>query len=722
MTELEKKIRAKIPGPDTGIEIRHSICDICTPGAHCGLDVYVKDGEILKVEGTKGFPGSNGKLCTKGASNRQYVYRENRLKYPMRRTGPRGSGQFERITWEEAYTEIAARLNAIKAEYGPESVAWYTGYSKWYRPWLHRMAHSFGSLNYGTESSSCHCATEMAWKTVVGRECRPDLANAKVYIGWGCNTMVSSYTKAQGLRAFRERGGKVIIIDPRVTPTSEKLADIHLRLRSGTDGALALGMASLIISNHWYDAEYVKKYVHGFAEFAAYVKEFTPERTSALTGVPTEQLRAATELYARNCPASIYTPAATITHHTNGYNNMRAILSLQVLLGQIDRVGGQIPSHTSYVYADCGFDTMEDHFVYDVKPQNCKPKIGAERFPVWNALIPEFQAMDMARQIREGTPYPLKALMAFGMNNRMFPQPGEMLEAFEKLELVVATDLVETDVCRHADYVLPVCSSLERSELKGYGGGLLTCTTPAIPPLYESKCDPEVLCDLARYLDLDDELMKSGYEATMRYMISNLSVTLEELREAPLPVKVKELRPYKPGTYLEKGFETPSGKLELSSELIRSIVEETGRTDLDPLPTYCSSFDGADPKQYPLTLIVGSRLTNAIHSRLHEVPWVRSLRPVPTADISAGDAQRLGLKEGDTVALSTAYGSITVQVRPTHTVADGQVFMYHGYREADGNSLVGRDHLDPYSGFPGFRQIRCAVRRVTESMTESWTG
>ena len=194
--------------------------------------------------------------------------------------------------------------------------------------------------------------------------------------------------------------------------------------------------------------------------------------------MPTEQLRTATELYARNCPASIYTPAATITHHTNGYNNMRAILSLQVLLGQIDRVGGQIPSHTSYVYADCGFDTMEDHFVYDVKPQNSKPKIGAERFPVWNAQIPEFQAMDMARQIREGTPYPLKALMAFGMNNRMFPQPGEMLEAFEKLELVVATDLVETDVCRHADYVLPVCSSLERSELKGYGGGLLTCTTP----------------------------------------------------------------------------------------------------------------------------------------------------------------------------------------------------------------------------------------------------
>ena len=712
MTELEKKIQAKIPGEDTGIEIRHSICDICTPGAHCGLDVYVKDDKILKVEGTKGFPGSNGKLCTKGACNRQYVYRENRLKYPMRRIGPRGSGQFERITWDEAYSQIAAKLKQIKAEHGPESVAWYTGYSKWYRPWLHRMAHSFGSLNYGTESSSCYRATEMAWRTVAGRECGPDLANAKVYMGWGCNTMNNVYLPGRGLKAFKQRGGKVIIIDPRITPTSEKLADLHLQLRPGTDGALALGMASLIIENGWYDADFIQKYVHGFEPFAAYAKEFPLDRVSEITGVPAELIRAATQLYVQNCPACVYTPSAAVTHHINGYNNMRAILSLQVILGQIDRKGGHLPSHPSYVYADCGFDTMEDAFVYDGKPDNCKPKIGADRFPVWSELVPEFQAMDLARQIQEESPYPVKVLMAFGMNARMFPQPDNMLAALDKLDLVVATDLLETSVCRHADYVLPACSSLERSELKGYGGGLLTCTTPAISPLYESKCDPEILCDLARYLDLDDPLMKAGYEATMRYMISNLSVTLEELKEAPLPVKVKELRAYQPGTYLEKGFETPTGKLELYSERIAAIAKRTGRADLEPLPTYRSSFDTADAQEFPLTLIAGARLTNAIHSRLHEVPWVRSLRPQPAVDMNPEDAARLGLKEADTIELSTAWGSITTLVRLTHAALQGDVYMYHGYAEADVNSLVGQTHLDPYSGFPGFRQVRCAVRKV----------
>lgn len=714
MTQLEKKTKAKIPGPDTGIEIKRSICDICTPGAHCGLDVYVKDGVILKVEGTKGFPGSNGKLCTKGACNRQYVYRENRLRYPMRRTGPRGSGQFERVTWEEAYAGIAAELNRIKAESGPEAVIWYTGYSKWFRPWLHRMAHSFGSQNYGTESSSCYRATEMAWRTIAGRECAPNLPNAKVYVGWGCNTMNNMYLPARGLKAFKERGGKVIIIDPRITPTAEKLADVHLRLRPGTDGALALGMARIIIRNRWYDADYVQRYVHGFPEFAAYAEGFTPERTSEITGVPADQLLAATEMYAKNCPACIYTPSATVTHHLNGYNNMRAILSLQVLLGQIDRPGGHLPAHPSYVYADCGFDTMEEHFVEDVKPQNCKPRVGAERFPLWAALIPEIQAMDMVRQMGEGTPYPVRALMAFGMNDRMFPRPQALREALDKLELVVATDLVETEVCRHADYVLPVCSSLERSELKGYGGGMLTCTTPAIPPLGESKCDAEILCDLARWLDLDDGLMKEGYEATLRYMISNLSVTLEELREAPLPIRVKELRTYRPGTYLERGFETPTGKLELSSELIREIAARHGRADLAPLPVYQDSADGADPADYPLTLVAGSRLPNAIHSRLHEVPWARSLRSRPAADVNAEDAVALGLREGDAVYLSTAWGSIIVGVRPTHTVPPGSVFMYHGYREADVNSLVGRDHLDPYSGFPGYRQVRCALRKVEE--------
>ena len=712
MCETDQCLKSKIPGPDTGIEIKHSICDICTPGAHCGLDVYVKDGAILKVEGTEGFPGSDGKLCTKGACSRQYVYREGRIKTPLHRVGPRGSGSFEPISWEEAYREIAGTLNRIKKEDGPEAVAWYTGYSKWYRPWLHRLVHSFGSENYGTESSSCFKATQMAWTTVTGRNYRPDLRNANTYLGWGSNVLINWHIMGKELTAFKARGGKVIIIDPRETPTSTKLADIHLRLRPGTDGALALGLCHLVIENGWLDRDYVDRYVYGFEEFRAYAARFTPEYTQEVTGVPKELLYAAAKLYATNGPAAAYSPSATLTHHINGYNNFRAVIALQVLCGNIDRKGGMLPIHTSLVYTDCGFDTKEHSFVTDTAPQHCKERIGDARFPVWAALSDEFQAMDLTRQIEEGTPYPIKALVGFGMNHRMFPQPKRLLSALDKLELVVCVDLVMTDMSAYADILLPACSSLERSELKGYPGGLLTCTEPAISPLYSSKPDPQIICELASYLDLNDPLLKSGYENTMRYLISDLSVTLEELKAAPLPIRVKEFKPYRPGTYLERGFETRSGKLELFSLLIDALH----RPGLDPLPTYTDSFDSSDPARFPLTLITGARLPNAIHSRLHDVPWVRSLRPEPAADLNPGDAAGLGLQEGDGICLSTSAGSVHVKAHLTEAVSPGEVYLYHGYREADANELIPADHLDPYSGFPGFRQTRCAVTK--EERTE----
>ena len=150
----EQLLKAKIPCNETGIEIRHTMCDICTPGLQCGVDAYVKDDVMIKLEGTKGFPSNNGKLCAKGAAGREYQYRADRLSRPLKRIGERGSGQFEPVSWDEALDICAEKFLKIKEQYGPEAVAWVCGYSKWLRPWLHRLTHSFGSLNFITESSS----------------------------------------------------------------------------------------------------------------------------------------------------------------------------------------------------------------------------------------------------------------------------------------------------------------------------------------------------------------------------------------------------------------------------------------------------------------------------------------------------------------------------------------------------------------------------------------
>lgn len=713
MTREEQLLKAKIPCPETQIEIRKSICDICT-GVYCGLDVYVKDRKAIKVEGTPGFPGNpHGKLCTKGASTRSYVYREDRLTTPLRRTGPRGSGQFEAISWDEAYREIAARLNRIKEIEGPDAVAWFTGYTKWFRPWLHRIAHSFGTRNYGTESSVCFTATSFAWKTIAGRMYKADMARSQTYVGWGCNTLVNFHTRGRQLTEFHERGGKIIIIDPRITPTARRLADIHLQLRPGTDGALALGMANVMLERGWYNREFVEKYVHGFEQYRQNAQKFTLEETERLTGVPAAKIEEAAELYANNGPVSTYLPAAAVTHHINGFNNIRAAIALQVITGNIDCPGGELPGSGGYLHVDTGFETLEKQFVEEVRPTQCQERIGEKRFPLWSKLINEFQASDLARQIEEGEPYPLKAIMAFGMNHRMFPQSQRVLKAIESLDFVVAADLVMTDLCRSADIVLPVCSSLERSELRGFAGGFMTCTTPAIPPLGDSKLDTVILCELARYLELDDDLLKSGYENTMRYIISNLSETLEELREADLPLKVKGVVPYVPGTMRQKGFETKTGKLELYSEIIAELQPEASW--LDPVTTYQSSFDDTDPAEFPLTLITGARLPNAIHSRFHNVPWARSLRQNPAADLHPADATALGIKENDTIELRTQSGAIRVKAHLTACGLRGDVYMYHGYPEADVNLLIPDTHLDLYTGFVGFRQIRCAVRKVEEN-------
>ena len=150
MTDLERRIKAKIPGEDTGIEVKRSLCAICSPGHHCGVDCYVKDGKIIRVEGTQEHPYNHGKLCTKGSSLRNYVYRADRIKTPLKRVGKRGEGKFEPISWDEAYAIIAENLLKTREKYGASSVAFFSGYCKWYRPILHRMAHVFGSVNFAT--------------------------------------------------------------------------------------------------------------------------------------------------------------------------------------------------------------------------------------------------------------------------------------------------------------------------------------------------------------------------------------------------------------------------------------------------------------------------------------------------------------------------------------------------------------------------------------------
>jgi anaerobic selenocysteine-containing dehydrogenase len=695
-----------------GIEIKKTICSICNPFSHCGIDAYVKDGVVVKVEGSKENPNSGGTLCSKGNANRQYIYHKDRIHTPLIRKGERTSGDYAPISWEEALDLIASRFLAIKEESGPESVVFYAGYPKWMRPFLKRLAHSFGSPNYCTESSTCFRAAFMAAALTYGAMGPPDVPRSKCLLVWSSNPFYSNTTVARGILDAREKGLKIIDVGPLITPLTAH-ADIHLRIRPGTSGALALGVANVIIGEGLYDREFVQNYSLGFEEYRVYVAQFPPAVAEEITGVPASKIIEAARLYALTKPASLMVSASPTTHHTNGLQNHRAIVQLVGLTGNYDIAGGNALVPPAYLYVPSGgLRTREPEFE-DSRPwEEMAPRLGQDVHPAWCRLVPEAQAMQLPFQIESGKPYPIRAMLGFGLNYRMWPGHDFMEENLKKLDFLVDVDLFMTDTARLADLILPACTSFERSELKFYPQQYVIWTQPVIKPLGESRSDAQIIFDLARRLVPDDALMQKGYEACIDWMLEPTKLTLDELKKYPAGLRVENVNTPPFQKYKKTGFATPSGKMEFTS----TILAETG---YDPLPVYQEPklSPRSTPeiaKEFPLILTTGARLPMFVHSRTFRFSWTRSLRPDPLVDINPQDARERGIAQEDWVSLSTPRSSMKVKANLTEIVPPGVVNMYHDYPEASVNLLIEPDYRDPVSGFPGFKSLLCEVKKTKE--------
>jgi len=724
MDDLERRLRAKIPGVRTGIEVRKSICAICDPNTQCGLDLFVRDGRIVKVEGSLENPHNGGTLCSKGAATRQYVYHRDRLRTPLKRVGPRGSTEFTPISWDEALDVIAANLRRLGAESGPESVVFYVGYPKQPRPFVQRLALQFGSPNFCTESSTCFTAMAMAFRLVFGQLAMPDLPHARCLLVWSANPFYSNTTMARRLCDALDGGLKLIVVDPRRTPLASR-ADIHLQLRPGTDGALALGMARVIIEEGLHDHEFVAAHTCGFAEFRAHVAGFDLARVAAITGVPAEKIAAAARLYATTKPAALMPSAAPVTHNTNGVQNYRAVFSLIGLTGNYDVAGGNMAAPYSWLETSgAGFTTRQREFEMPRSWADLPQRVGAGRFPVWAELVDQAQAMDLPRQIRSGDPYPLRGLVAFGLNHRMFPGSDGFLEAIDKLDFVCDVDLFATDSARYADIVLPACSSVERSELRCYPERYVALSQPAIAPLGQSRSDTDIVFELARRLGLDDPLLNpspdgstapaAAFDAALDWILEPSGMTVAQLKRHPGGMPVPDPLPLVERRYEDEGLPTPSGKMELASSILARHGAALG---IEALPTYRPPrlSSGASPAvaaEYPFVLNTGSRLPMFVHSRTYRLSWTRSLRPHAAADLNPADAASLGICQGDEIELATPSGAIRVRANLTELGRPGVVHMPHGDPEADVNLLLDPDYLDPISGFPGFKALLCSVRKV----------
>jgi anaerobic selenocysteine-containing dehydrogenase len=689
--------------------ILKTFCSICNPHSHCGINAHVEKGELVSVEGMPEHPANQGTLCSKGAASVQYVYARNRVKYPMVQRGSRGSNDWERITWDEALSIAASRLGGVRKQHGPESVVFFAGYPKWYRPFLQRLAISFGSPNFCTESSTCNSSPTVAGNITYGHFGRPDLPRTRCLLVWSANPYHTNSTQVRHLLDLKEKGVKFISVDPRVSSFAEK-SDLHLQLRPGTDGALALAMIKVLIEENLYDRSFVEQWTVGFDELWRYVNQLSLDWAESVTKVPKAKIVEAARLYGTTKPASLMTSASATTHHINGFQNHRAILLLPGLTGNFDIPGGNWVETSTYTHVFSGAPTREREIRLADRIKNLPPRIGEDRFQVWSrhydADAPEAQSMMIPFQIQSGKPYPLKAFVGFGANYRMWPGSEFLKESLLKLDFLMNTEIFFTDTCQFMDLVLPAATTFERSELKHYNSKYLMLTSPVIQPVGESRSDLDIIFGLASHLGMGDLFWNGNLESAIDDLMGPSGYTAKELRQYPAGTPVKN--PLEAGyrKYEREGFHTPSGKMEIAS----SILKDAG---FDAIPVFrAPQYDAlAQDASYPLMLNTGSRLPMFVHSAMHNVPWCQQLRKHPTADLNPSDAAGRGIRQNDWVWIQTDRGKIHVKANLTETVLPGVVHMFHGIAEADVNSMIAPDYLDPISGFPGFKSVRCQVLR-----------
>jgi anaerobic selenocysteine-containing dehydrogenase len=697
------------------IEFKYSYCDMCNHVPKCGIKCHVKEGKIVRVESREKYPSSP--LCAKGIASLQELYDPERLLHPMKRTNEKGTGtpQFEAISWEEAYATIAEKFNAIKAEHGADAVLFFCGDPKEPRGAMQRVATLFGSSSYGTESSVCAAASWMCANMVFGQQSMgaDPGEDSKCSLIWSLNAAWSQPNRFNGLMSAKERGCKFVVVDPRITPTVSGLADIHLQVRPGSDGALAAGFINQIIINEYYDKEFVENWTYGFEELKAYVAHYTPEKVEEITWVPADKLVAAVKLIAENGPGTLVTSSKGGCHQTNVGNYQRAVFMIPALLGFLDVKGGMalgpgLPF--DYAASTKGFQ-LED--VYE-KEGFQERRFDLKDFPVWAKYYKMMQTVHLPELVAEGK---IRAGFMLGVNSMMWPDTPKYQEAIKNMEFSVALDYYMRPWTHDfVDMLLPAAMCYERSAALSIFGRKIFLREPVITPLGEAREDWQVILEVGSALGYEEQCFGGNVEAALEEVLrtANIGVTIADLKAAPegfdVPGNPPEERKYASGKLRadgKPGFNTPSGKVELKSQVLEGL-------GFEGLPLYeepVHSPLGAEATQYPLVLNTGSRVPYYTHSKLRDLPWLNQFMPNPIVRLNPLDAAARGLENGDKVKVFNQQGAIEVEAEVTNIVMPGVVDIFHGWHQADVNLLTTRD-FDPITGFPPFACGLCEIEKA----------
>ncbi len=669
---------------------KRTTCYQCT--TDCAFEAHVDEqGRVVKLTGPE---------CDRGTAQLPIQYHRDRLLYPQRRDG-------SRITWDAALDEIVTNLKRIRDTHGPEAVVFLAGYTKEARPYLQRLAHAFGSPNFATESSCCFSSTYVAGELNFGHDfgyflagSRTDSPRTQALLVWSTNPSESSIPYDKHFAVQDRQGRPRIVVDPRRTPLAEK-ADVHLQIRPGTDGALALGLHHLLFKNGWVDGPFLARWASGLDAFAEYIEQFPPDRVARICRIPAERIEAAARILGTRKPWMLMISPNSTVHHSNGLQNHRAILLLTAVTGNLDIEGGN--RRFIKKVAAKPIDLFQERI------KKLPPRIGQDRFPVWAAHYPEAHAMVMSDAILDGKPYKVRAVVGVGVNMMMWPDSKRFSKALSSLEFFATADFFHTPTTKLAHIVLPAATALEREALIAWGKGRLVYRQAVVQPEGEARPDAQMLLDLGCRLGLP-EFWGGDFRASIRDRLTAIpDVSLDDLLAKPLGLSINEGDILPERAYETLGFHTPSGKIEFDSEELR-------RADQDGLPVYNEPLESpvSTPdlaKKYPLILTSGGRSKHFTHSQHRNVESLRAKEPHPRLQIHPSDAKARGIAEGDAIAISSPRGSITMRAWLTEVVAPGVVHAFHGWAEANVNELTCDAHLDPVSGFPAFKSSLCQVAK-----------
>ena len=716
-----------------------TFCPLCV--SRCGATATVEDGRLLALRPAPGHPTGQA-LCVKGKAAPEIVNHPDRLLLPLRRTAPKGAPDpgWEPIGWDEALDTIATKLTSIAEESGPEAVVFgsaspSTSAMSDSIDWVVRLKRAFGSPNFCGYMELCGWGRYMASIYTYGEPVPgvylPDLDNAGCILFWGYNPSVARLAHATATTAALRRGAKLIVVDPRRAGLASK-AQQWLRVRPGTDGALALSVTHVMLERGWYDAEFLRDWTNAFDVvdgrvvldlIKAECARFAPQAAAGITGVPAEQIVATARLLWDARPVAFYTWSG-LEQHSNATQTVRAIGQLYALTGCIDAPGGNV------LFTPVPTNPIDGAEL--LSPQQLARAIGLQDRPLGPARFEFITGEDLYRAALDHVPYRARALVNFGANLVIgHGNSARGRDALAALDFFAHADLFMSPTAEQADIVLPVTSAFESEALRvGFeisqdAQSTVQLRTPLAHARGEARSDLQIVFALAVRLGLGDQFFGGDIEDAWRHQLAPSGITLEQLREHPegvrLPLQTKHRK------YLDRGFRTPTGKVELYSPAFAAA-------GYPPIPTYAepsiSPLSRPDlTAEFPLVLTCAKSLFFC-ESQHRQIAKLRASAPEPQVEVHPEAAAARGIAAGDWVRLSTPSGSVRARAKLNANLAPNVVVGQHGWWQAcpelgmDGYPPFGDDSAnlnlvldqgpsDPVSGSSPLRASLCELGRVS---------